>query len=172
MFETMFGMMLVLAAILAIICALVWKKNRELQTQYDELKQELELIENRRQATRFNVGVTCMTRITGSGDPSCAHFIGQQQTGEILNISITGIKVALDLDVPVRKMMEVELSFEVRGNPCKLQGVIVRKEEYLRLEPKLVYGIRFADMDTEEKERLQLMINYLQTDQIKKHKGA
>lgn len=85
---------------------------------------------------------------------------GKRFDGYLENISIGGLKLICDYDLPVKQNIFIEISFRLKDEKFCLKGEILRKEVHNHKD-MFVYGIKFVDISDEKQELLNKVLNQI-----------
>ncbi len=114
---------------------------------------------NRRKCIRVPVeNEFCTVSFYEIGNPKFRSLRNKKITGYIKDISLSGLKMTSNFELPVRSDICVMISFELHGIPLILKGKIVRREDHLG-EEFVVYGIEFQNLSRQAQLELSKFIN-------------
>lgn len=86
--------------------------------------------------------------------------------GEIDNISVGGMKLLTNYDLPVHYHIIGQLIFTLKDEKFDLLGEFVRKESKVECK-EFIYGIRFLNLKKEDEHRLGKVINEIELEKKK-----
>lgn len=116
-------------------------------------------MKNRRKCIRVPVeNENCTVRFYDIGNPKLRSLRDKQINGYIKDISLSGLKMASNFELPVRSDICVMVSFELHGVPLNLKGQIVRREDHLG-EEFVIYGLQFQNLNRQAQLEISKFIN-------------
>ncbi|WP_141433827.1 PilZ domain-containing protein [Bacillus sp. 03113] len=145
------------------------KKKSGVKTQHFEKVKEISSyksqqnqFQDQRSSFRVNVNqIYCTITFYHFGNIKLQNLKNKKINGYIENISLTGLKILSDYELPVRHDISILISFKLKDFVFNLKGKIVRREDHL--ENKLVaYGIHFLEMVPNQQKHLNIILNRLQ----------
>ncbi|TFB13288.1 PilZ domain-containing protein [Filobacillus milosensis] len=132
-----------------------------LSQEVSNLKQKLE----NRKAFRVNLPLEkCEFEIVKVGEEP--GILNKYEQGKIKDLSMGGMKLITEIDLPVRKHVVLTLFFNLYGKEYKLNGIVKRKNEF-HLESKFTYGIEFKNVDSRTKRTLYRLLNNIEIERKK-----
>lgn len=136
-----------------------------LQHEIEELQAKLKKKERRNSFSLKLLEQTCTFEFINFGDKTLEKLINKKGEGKIRDISLTGLKLICNYDLPVRKKVFLQLHFVLLKEEFLLKGKIVRKEEQMS---DIVYGIEFMEINTKDRNRLYRLIQKAEINRSKK----
>ncbi|CCQ98342.1 conserved hypothetical protein [[Clostridium] ultunense Esp] len=136
-----------------------------MEESLDELQTKVKEMEKRR---GFRVKLTdteCSFTLIDSNDKNLEPLKNKKGKGWVRDISWTGIKMACQYDLPIRKGIILQIEFAIKDEEFTVLGKIVRKEDLIN---EFHYGIEFIDMKVSEQQKLYQVLQYLVIEQEKK----
>lgn len=111
------------------------EKQNEVQTLQRDVLNLTERIEQseRRDALRLEtLELMCDFHIVKINSHNANLIKGRKGKGTINNLSFTGLQLETALDLPVKRSIELKLSFELHENLVTLHGLVMRKEIHVQ----------------------------------------
>lgn len=116
-------------------------------------------MKNRRKCIRVPIeDEYCTVRFFDIGNPKLKSLTDKQINGYIRDISLSGIKMVSNFELPVRSDICVLVTFELQGVPLTVKGQIVRREDHLG-EELVTYGLQFQSLNRQAQVELTKFIN-------------
>ena len=100
------------------------------------------------------------TRVTflSFSDPKLKVLKNKNMKVDILDISISGMRILTSLNIPLKGTIRVEIEFTYKNVPYCIEGTVVRKG--VKEASGLVsYGIEFTSTTVEQQMKLQQLVN-------------
>jgi c-di-GMP-binding flagellar brake protein YcgR len=148
------------------------KQIREREKQINSLQQSLNDLQvklkemERRRAFRIKLPEQdCIFELIDFDDKLLERLKYKKGKGKIRDISLSGIKLECDYDLPVRKGIFLQLHFVLQDVEFSFKGKIVRKEELMK---NIIYGIEFIDVNLKEQQRLYVVLQKISVENRKK----
>ncbi|AET58036.1 PilZ domain-containing protein [Paenibacillus terrae] len=130
-------------------------EKKEIKKLLEEANSKL----NRREAFRLGIpDEGCAFEFLHFGDETLARLTHRKGIGKIQDISVKGLKLICDYDLPLKKPVLIQVEFELNKEPFVLQAHLIRKEAHIS-QPFITYGLVFAEMSSSDQERLVYCIN-------------
>jgi hypothetical protein len=85
--------------------------------------------------------------------------------GLIENLSIGGLKFSCSINLPIKDMINVTISFSFYEQDFSLNAQIIRKE--VEMKKNVGYGVQFIDMNAEDIKRLNEVIHKIELEKRK-----
>ncbi|MDC3418186.1 PilZ domain-containing protein [Aquibacillus salsiterrae] len=123
--------------------------------------------DNKRENFRVNVkNIACRITLKDFENSQLEKLRYRKFDGKVENISIGGLKLLSDCNLPVRQSIMIDIEFDIEDHPFCLNGFLIRKEEkYHRKE--VSYGVKFTNLSEEEKQQLRLILNQMELQKRK-----
>ncbi|SFG73347.1 PilZ domain-containing protein [Sporolactobacillus nakayamae] len=101
----------------------------------------------------------CSVKVLDFGEQTLQRLNNKSFMVDMLDISLGGMKIKCSIDFPVKKEVDVSLSFaRVDGTMIHVKGMVVRKETKHGYSTTN-YGIQFLNLSAKEETEIQLYIN-------------
>jgi hypothetical protein len=136
------------------------KKTKSLKTEKIVEKP----ITNRRKSFRINFmeeNKKCHVNVFKIGNEVVEDSI--EGEGRLVDISGTGMRLLLEHDLPIRKVVEIEMDFELEKEKFYLKGQLLRKIESFK-DKQITYGVEFKNMQVTDENRLIRIIMAISRD--------
>ncbi|MFD2637672.1 PilZ domain-containing protein [Piscibacillus salipiscarius] len=165
-----YELIIIIASLLFIMKLL--KKNKIRLKQINLLQHELKsntnkpvtnsVINNRRGDYRVNVHHEPIElTFLHSQHQNLNKLAGKKMHGYIKDISISGIKIVSEYNLPISSNILVESYFSINGEEFNIRALLLRKEEHIK-ESLITYGLHFEDLNYEIEKRLAVCLHKLE----------
>lgn len=114
---------------------------------------------NRRKCFRVKVdNIYCIIKFIDFGNSKLNKLKNRTINGYIENISLSGLKIVSDYELPVRSDIRITISFKLEDYVFTMEGKIVRREDHI--EKKYVgYGVEFLELLPNQRKQLNMLLN-------------
>ncbi|MEQ6378781.1 PilZ domain-containing protein [Bacillaceae bacterium S4-13-56] len=117
---------------------------------------------NRRKYHRVKVNhIECSISFVDFGTNKLLALVNKTVLGHIDDVSLGGIKLTAQIDLPVQYLIISDLSFTLKNQQFNLKGEFVRKETK-KESHYFIYGIKFLDMKKSDENKLASIINEIE----------
>jgi PilZ domain. len=132
---------------------------RELKSSYVQAQALTLRLKERRKFRRIRLNhEPCRIRIIDFKETSLNPLNNETLDGEMLDISVGGLKFASTLDFPIRHGVAVIVTFTVKNMNFKLSGIVLRKEEKSG-DTHVRYGVQLTSLTAAQETLIQSLIN-------------
>lgn len=115
-------------------------------------------------------GEKCTVRVLDFGEQTLQGLNNKSIDVEMLDLSVSGMKIRCGIDFPIREEVHVFLSFAKEdGTLIHVKGEVMRKETK-HGRPTVNYGIQFVNPSAKEETEIQSYMN--QKELSRKHLNA
>lgn len=145
-----------------------WKKNdRKDRTEAKTLaktinepnRKQLKTFSDKRRCFRVQTNdIYCILKFDDFGDPKLQKLKNKTIDGYIEDISLSGIKVVSNYELPIRSDIRITTSFQLDQFVFSLKGKIIRRQDHLNVE-NVIYGIEFYDLQPNQQKQLNRWLN-------------
>ncbi|WP_010630675.1 PilZ domain-containing protein [Sporolactobacillus vineae] len=108
----------------------------------------------------------CRIRIVDFKESSLSPLNNETLDGEMLDLSVGGMKFASKLDFPIRHGVDVTVTFTAKAMHFQLSGRVLRKEEKTG-DTHVRYGVQFTELTAAQETLIQSLINQTDLDEKK-----
>lgn len=114
---------------------------------------------NRRKCFRVEVdNIYCIIKFIDFANSKLNKLKNRTINGYIENISLSGLKIVSDYELPVRSDIRITISFKLEDYVFTMKGKIVRREDHI--ENKYVgYGVEFLELLPNQRKQLNMLLN-------------
>lgn len=155
--------------LLTIILIFVYKRLVHKEQELCAIKKELNQassFDNRRKSFRVDLTmIECKFKEISIGHKDVEESI--QKQGMISDLSVTGMQLRTESDLPVREPVVLEISFQIKDHPFHFIGIVRRKFEFMN-KLHLTYGIEFKELSSRDRKALFHILNQIEIEKKKK----
>lgn len=140
---------------------------QQLKSDYAKVQALTLRLKERRKFRRIRLNhEKCQIRIIDFKESSLNPLNNETLDGEMLDISVGGMKFASELDFPIRHGVDVSVTFTAKEMNFKLSGLVLRKEEKTG-DTHVRYGVQFTELTAAEETLIQSLINRIDLEEKK-----
>ena len=123
---------------------------------------------NRRKDFRLEIfNESAVVTLISCDDKKFNKIIGKKFTGYISNLSVSGLKLLSEYNLPIKCRFKVRVEFTLNKTPFIIHAYLLRKEEHIK-ENLISYGFQFIEMDRKVKEMLTVILHKIEAERRKK----
>lgn len=124
---------------------------------------------NRRRFFRISLeedDIDCDLIFLDFGNDNFNNLINKRISAKVMDVSVGGMRIASEYDLPVQNHIVSMISFEINGERFYLKCELARKEVRMG-NNKILYGVRFINLDKKIEGNLGKIIHQLEIQQQK-----
>ncbi|MFD1780114.1 PilZ domain-containing protein [Fredinandcohnia salidurans] len=146
------------------------KQSKHIETLHSnnkKLKNELTIVKKtspkeKRNTYRLNLPpIESIFTLKDFSNHSLGKLRDKNFTGEIVDISIGGLKFFSSYEFPVKYNIMLKISFNFFGEEFNLKGKIIRREDHVKGQATS-YGVEFVDLTVRDITRLNIALHNYQ----------
>lgn len=140
---------------------------QQLNSDYAKVEALTLRLKERRKFRRIHLNhEKCRIRIIDFKESSLNALNNETLDGEMLDISVGGMRFASELDFPIRHGVDVSVTFTAEDMNFQLNGLVLRKEEKTG-DTHVRYGVQFTELTAAQETLIQSLINRIDLEEKK-----
>ncbi|TGA97991.1 PilZ domain-containing protein [Sporolactobacillus shoreae] len=141
------------------------KKISELKNNVNQDQNIIAVLKERRKFRRVPLNhEKCTIKVIDFKEENLQALNNKTLDGEVMDISVGGLKFTCDIDFPIRNRVHVEVIFESHNFSFDLSGNVLRKEEKSG-DTHVHYGVQFKDLSAADETQIQSLINAIDLEE-------